>query len=377
MYVCGVTPYDTTHIGHAHTFLIFDVLLRYLRWQGAEVRYCQNVTDVDDPLFERAARDGISWDELARRETQRFVEECAALNIIPPNYFPKASEEIDGMIAIVEKLIELGHGYVRNGNVYYRVKTDAHYGEMARMGYEEMLATANERGNSPDDPNKEDPLDFVLWQTSRPGEPTWPSPWGAGRPGWHIECTAMSTHYLGPQIDIHGGGRDLIFPHHPSEIAQTEPVTGKHPFVRFWVHGGLAWLDGEKMSKSLGNMVFVRDALKEHSADALRWYLLSFPYRDDFNYEREDVVATEAKAARLREALGARSGSGRELDPAQARAAFLAALDDDLQMPQALEQLDGLARAVLGAAEQSRDVRAAQAALREMAGIFGFWAAER
>lgn len=378
MYVCGVTPYDTTHVGHAHTFLVFDVLLRYLRWLGAEVRYCQNVTDVDDPLFERAARDRVSWDELARRETERFVEDCRALNIIPPNYFPKASEEIDGMIAIVERLIELGHGYVSNGNVYYRVKTDPEYGAMARMSYEEMLRTANERGNNPDDPNKEDPLDFVLWQVSKPGEPAWPNPWGPpGRPGWHIECTTMSTHYLGPQLDIHGGGRDLIFPHHPSEIAQTEPVTGLRPFVRFWVHGGLAWLDGEKMSKSLGNMVFVRDALEQHSADALRWYLLSFPYRDDFNYDRAEVVATEAKVARMVEALLAPSGSGTPLDGADMRAAFLAALDDDLNTPEALAQLERLATAVVEAAAAGRAVGAAQEALRELAGILGFWAAER
>jgi L-cysteine:1D-myo-inositol 2-amino-2-deoxy-alpha-D-glucopyranoside ligase len=376
LYVCGVTPYDTTHVGHAHTFLIFDVLVRYLRFKGAQVRYCQNVTDVDDPLFERAARDGVRWDELAQRETQRYLEDCAALNITPPDYFPKASEEIAGMIAIIERLIALGHAYVRDGHVYYRVATFPSYGEMARMSYDEMLATANERGNNPNDPLKDDPLDFVLWQTSQPGEPAWPSPWGAGRPGWHIECTTMSTRYLGPQIDIHGGGRDLIFPHHPSEIAQTEPVTGLHPFAHFWVHGGLAWLDGEKMSKSLGNMVFVRDVLRQQSADALRWYLLSFPYREDFNYERSGPAAMEANVERLRAALAATGGPEPALDASQARAAFLEALDDDLQTPLALALLSGLASDVLAAAAAGRDVRAAQAALREMAGILGFWAAQ-
>lgn len=375
LYVCGVTPYDTTHVGHAHTFLIFDVLVRYLRFRGAEVRYCQNVTDVDDPLFERAARDGVAWDELASREVRQFVDDCAALNILRPDYFPKASEEIPAMIPIIERLIADGHAYARHGNVYYRVGNFPQYGAMARLPYDELLATANQRGNNPNDPHKENPLDFVLWQAGRPNEPTWPSPWGAGRPGWHIECTAMSTRYLGPQIDIHGGGRDLIFPHHPSEIAQTEAYTGQSPFVRFWIHGGLAWLGDEKMSKSLGNMVFIRDALRERSPDALRWYLLSFPYRDDFHYQRLGVAAAEATVGQLRAALAAQGGPEPPLDPAPLRAAFIDALDNDLQLPQALMSIADLATDTLSAAASGRDVGAAQSALREMAGIMGFWAA--
>jgi L-cysteine:1D-myo-inositol 2-amino-2-deoxy-alpha-D-glucopyranoside ligase len=378
LYVCGVTPYDTTHVGHAHTFLIFDLLIRYIRSQGGQVRYCQNVTDVDDPLFERANRDGVAWDALAEREVAQFTADCRALNLIPPDYFPKASEEIGTMIPIVEQLIAIDHAYVRDGNVYYDVSKEPTYGAMARLnGYAELLALANERGNNPEDPHKDDPLDFVLWQTGNPGDPTWPSPWGPGRPGWHIECTAMSTRYLGSQIDIHGGGRDLIFPHHPSEIVQTEPVTGARPFVRFWVHGGLAWLDGQKMSKSLGNMVFIREALQEHPADAIRWYLLSFPYREDFEYVRADVTATEGKVERLRAALAAAGGGGAALDGAEARAAFFAALADDLDSPAALAQIEGLSSAVLEASGAGRDVSAAQAALREMAAVFGFWAAEQ
>lgn len=378
MYVCGVTPYDTTHVGHAHTFLIFDTLIRYIRSQGGTVSYCQNVTDVDTPLFERAARDGVAWDALARRETAQFVSDSKALHMIQPDFFPKASDEIGAMIPIIERLIELGHAYARGGNVYFSVKSDPDYGAMTRMGYDEMLATANERGNDPDDPNKHDPLDFVLWQAQAPGEPAWESPWGLGRPGWHIECTTMATRYLGPQIDIHGGGRDLIFPHHPSEIAQTEPVTGKRPFARFWVHGGMAFLGGEKMSKSLGNMVFIRDALKEHSADALRWYLLSFPYRDDFHYEHKGVVAAEDNVAKLRDALAAHGGSGpAAIDHSEVRAAFFAALDDDLQTPLALALLGGLASDILAAAERGQNVCPAKATLREIAGVIGFWAAEK
>jgi L-cysteine:1D-myo-inositol 2-amino-2-deoxy-alpha-D-glucopyranoside ligase len=216
----------------------------------------------------------------------------------------------------------------------------------------------------------------VLWQTGAPGDPTWDSPWGPGRPGWHIECTTMSTRYLGDQIDIHGGGRDLIFPHHPSEIAQTEPVTGKHPFVRFWVHTGMARLDDEKMSKSLGNMVFVRDALRRHTADAIRWYLLTFPYHEDFDYVHDEVIATEEKVAQLRNALRVAGGEASPLDPGELRGRVLAALDDDLNTPRALEHFDELVRQTLGAAEEGRDVRAAQAALRELSRIFGFWAAD-
>ena len=376
LYVCGVTPYDTTHVGHAHTYLIFDVLIRYLRSQGAEVRYCQNVTDVDTPLFERANRDQVAWDDLANRETAQFVEDCRQLHMIAPRYFPKASEEIPAMLPIIQKLIDLGHAYVRDGNVYFSIKTDPDYGAMTRLGYAEMLAIANERGNDPNDPNKADPLDFVLWQAQGPGEPAWESPWGMGRPGWHIECTTMATRYLGEQIDIHGGGRDLIFPHHPSEIAQTESFTGKQPFVRFWVHGGMAFLGGEKMSKSLGNMVFIHQALKEHSPDALRWYLLSFPYRDDFHYESGGVVSCEYLVEALQQALAAHSGPGAPLDANATRAEFFAALDDDLQTPVALAHIEVLSSQILSAVEAGRNVSAAQAALREMAAVMGFWAAE-
>lgn len=374
MYVCGVTPYDTTHIGHAHTFLIFDLLLRYLKYLGATVQYCQNVTDVDDPLFERAARDGLDWQTLAREQTRRFVEDCAALNMIPPDFYPKASDEIPAMIPIIEQLIATGHAYVRRGSVYFRTRSDPSYGAMARLSYDEMLATANMRGNRPDDPNKEDPLDFVLWTAAVPGEPAWESPWSPGRPGWHIECTTMATRYLGPQIDIHGGGSDLIFPHHPSEIAQTENFTGQRPFVRFWLHGGMVYLDGEKMSKSLGNMVFARDAIREHGADVVRWYLLSFHYREDFIYERDEVAETGRKIERLKAALAAHGGKHLALDVSEAQAHFIAAMNDDLQSGVALSHLDEIAGHILKAAESGRDVRIAQATLRDLAQIFGFWA---
>ncbi len=372
LYVCGVTPYDTTHIGHAHTFLIFDMLIRYVRFRGGSVRYCQNVTDVDDPLFERARRDNIHWADLAKREVDQFVTDCRGLNLITPDYFPKVSEEIAGMIPIIERLLAVGAAYARNGFVYFDVSTEPSYGSMARLdGYAELLATANQRGNNPNDPNKDDPLDFILWQTSKADEPSWESPWGPGRPGWHIECTTMATRYLGPQLDIHGGGRDLIFPHHPSEIVQTEPYTGLRPFTRFWVHGGLAWLNGQKMSKSLGNLIFIRDALKQHDADTLRWYLLTFPYREDFHYAREDVEFTDIKMRRMRAALNAAGGAGPELDLSAERQQIIDLIDDNLQFHIALGVLDIMGHKILDSATSSQ-LQLAQGQLREIAELLGF-----
>jgi L-cysteine:1D-myo-inositol 2-amino-2-deoxy-alpha-D-glucopyranoside ligase len=372
LYVCGVTPYDTTHIGHARTFLTFDVLVRFLRWKGAEVHYCQNVTDVDDPLFARAARDGMGWRELAEQQVAQLVEDYRGLNIAPPTFFPRASEEIGAMIPIVERLVALGHAYVVGGDVYFSVRTDPEFGRMARMGYDELLLTANQRGNNPDDPNKRDPLDFVLWQTGAPGDPTWDSPWGPGRPGWHIECSAMATRYLGEQLDIHGGGADLIFPHHPCEIAQTEPVTGKKPFVRHWMHVGLVWLDGEKMSKSLGNLVFARDALREHNPDALRWYLLSEHYRQEFDYHHDAVAHYEQCALDLRQAAFVQGGGASPKDLSRGAVEFEAAIADDLNTPAAFAVLHAMAADTLAAAAEGRDVEVASATLRHLAGSVGF-----
>ncbi|MFV9506410.1 MAG: cysteine--tRNA ligase [Oscillochloridaceae bacterium umkhey_bin13] len=372
LYVCGVTPYDTTHLGHARTFLIFDVLVRYLRWHGAEVRYCQNVTDVDDPLFARARRDGVDWRELTAQQVTQLQDDFRGLNIAPPTYFPYASTEITTMIPIIARLIELGHAYEAEGNVYFSVRTDPDFGYMARMGYDELLATANQRGNNPNDPLKRDPLDFVLWQVGNPDDPRWESPWGLGRPGWHIECSAMATRYLGDQIDIHGGGADLIFPHHPCEIAQTEPVTGKRPFVQIWMHAGLVWLDGEKMSKSLGNLVFARDALREHGADPLRWYLLCQHYREELDYRRAGVEQCMTLMAQVREAATVTGGTGQPLDLSRAVADFKAAMDDDLNTPAALAILHLMALETLDAAREGREVQAASAAIRELGVALGF-----
>src|ERR671933_637112 len=291
MYVCGVTPYDTTHTGHAFTYVTFDTLARHLAHKGHEVHYVQNVTDIDDDVLRRAAEVGVPWDVLGREQTAIYLRDMAALNVTTPELYVRATGEIPMMIKMARALLERGEAYERNGSVYYRVACDPQFGRrLTDLDYAQMLATANERGNYPDDPNKEDPLDFVLWQAARPGEPTWESPWGPGRPGWHIECSAMAIKYLGPQIDIHGGGSDLIFPHHSCEITQSEHYTGLVPFVRFWVHTAMVQQDAEKMSKSRGNMTFVRDVLRDHHPDALRLYLLDHHYRDVWEYERDGAV---------------------------------------------------------------------------------------
>lgn len=246
IYVCGITPYDTTHLGHAFTYVFYDVLIRYLRYQGHRTRYVQNVTDVDDDILRKARELGVPWGQLVAEQTRRYHDNMAALNVLPPDVYPRASQETPRMIEIIEMLLRKGYAYRVDGNVYFEVKRDPSYGQLSHLPLAEMLPVANERGNNPNDPLKRDPLDFVLWQASAPDEPEWSSPWGRGRPGWHIECSAMSLHYLGDIIDIHGGGSDLVFPHHESEIVQSENYTGRHPFVRYWVHTAMVYLGGRR-----------------------------------------------------------------------------------------------------------------------------------
>ncbi len=371
MYVCGITPYDTSHLGHARVAVVYDTLRRYLEWRGLHVRYVQNVTDIDEPLFERANRDDVDWRELGDRQTERYLQSLALLHVERPEYFVKATEAIDEMIPRIARLVELGHAYVAGGSVYYDVTTRPDYGEILHADEATMLATANEMGNNPDDPKKRHPLDFVLWQPSQPGEPHWPSPWGPGRPGWHIECSTIATAYLGPQLDIHGGGADLIFPHHASEIAQAEPVTGVTPFVRAWMHTGLVELGGTKMSKSLGNMVFVADVLETNSSNALRLSILEQPYRDAYEYSHADVERVEQQVRAMRAALAAIGGDGPAVDTADARGRFSAALAEDFNTPLAIGVLVDLAARIREGAAASADVTAAQAELRELADVLG------
>ncbi|HYH13237.1 MAG TPA: cysteine--tRNA ligase [Thermomicrobiales bacterium] len=371
IYVCGVTPYDTTHIGHAFTFLTFDILVRLLRHQGHRVTYVQNVTDIDDDILRKAGEVGLAWDELGRRETEKFLRDMKGLNAVEFDHYTAATQHIPEMLAIVERLVEGGFAYVSNGSIYFEVAKDPEFGKLSHLPIAEMLPIANERGNKPDDPNKRDPLDFILWQAASPGEPTWDSPWGPGRPGWHIECTAMATKYLGKTLDIHGGGYDLIFPHHECEIAQAENATGIEPYVRTWMHVAMVNYEGEKMSKSLGNLVLASDLLKRYPSDAIRLYLFSHHYRAVWEFDDREMQDWAQKTARVHEA--ARRASGSEdagIDVDTYRTAYYDALENDLHTPAAIGTLIALADAI-HAAPEGADVAHAQETLRETGDILG------
>lgn len=373
LYVCGVTPYDTTHVGHAFTYVVFDVLVRYLRYRGHRVRYVQNVTDIDDDILRKARELGLPWDELGRRETERFVADMAALHVLPPDHFPRATQEIAGMLEIISTLLARGNAYLSGGNVYFRVRSDPNYADIAAMPREELIAISRERGADPDDPRKEDPLDFILWQARAPGEPYWDSPWGPGRPGWHIECSAMSMKYLGETLDIHGGGLDLVFPHHENELAQSEAATGK-PFARFWVHTEHLLLDeGEKMSKSLGNVYTVPDVLaRGFRGSALRYALLSVHYRKQLRFSWASLEQAEEAVKRLMDCLARLDLVTRpEPHPAiveraeAARAAFYDRMADDLNTPAALGVVFDLVRAVNAAIDAGEIGRPDVPAIRD------------
>jgi L-cysteine:1D-myo-inositol 2-amino-2-deoxy-alpha-D-glucopyranoside ligase len=371
IYVCGITPYDTTHAGHAFTFLTFDVLVRYLRYQGIDVTYVQNVTDIDDDILRKAREVGMGWQELGTRETEKFRADLRNLNAVEFDHYVAATDHIGDIISMVESLVEKDLAYVVNGSVYYAVDKDDEFGKLSHLDRSEMLPVANERGNNPDDPNKKNPLDFVLWQAGADGEPTWSSPWGEGRPGWHIECSAMAMKYLGPQVDIHGGGYDLIFPHHECEIAQAEPVTGIEPFVRYWMHVAMVDYQGEKMSKSLGNLVLVDDVLTDYSPDALRLYLFTHHYRERWEYKDDEMEEWAAVAADLQEAADFSSfGVDNVLNVSVLKRRFLDAMEEDLDTPAAIAALREIGTAILEAPEED-DIREAQATLRELSDILG------
>ena len=371
LYVCGITPYDTTHIGHAFTFLTFDILVRVMRHKGWDVTYVQNVTDIDDDILRKAKEVGLSWKQLGDRETARYLKDMRDLNWLEPDHYVRATDHIPEMLEITQALIDKGHAYESGGNVYFSVSSDPEFGKLSHIPRDQMLPIANERGNTPDDPNKRDPLDFVLWQKSLDDEPSWDSPYGPGRPGWHVECSAMASRYLGHSIDIHGGGADLIFPHHECEVAQSENAFAVEPFARTWVHAAMVGYNGEKMSKSLGNLVLVRDALKDYSADAVRLYLFSNHYRVPWIFEDAELERWARVADDLIEAAEFPAyGIEEELDVGNLRDRFLNALDDDLNTPIAIEALQEIGTGILEAPEED-DVRDAQRTLRELSEILG------
>ncbi len=367
MYVCGITPYDVTHLGHAFTYLTFDVLRRRLESRGVLVRHVQNITDIDDDVIRKARELGTTVTDLVETNVRWFDGDMRALGALPPHVSPRATEEIPGIQAMIGRLITAGQAYTANGDVYFAVRTYPAYGSLSRLSAAEMAAE-NERQNMR--PGPRDPLDFLLWQAMAPGEPFWESPWGPGRPGWHIECSAMALAHAGETLDVHGGGRDLIFPHHESEIAQSESYTGVAPFVRCWAHVGMIRYEGEKMSKSLGNLVLVRDLLKTYTPDAVRLSLLAIHYRESREWTHDLMTAAAEQAERLRTAVATPSGAGEPLDAAPFVARFEAALDNDLDTPAAVVALLELAERVTTAGN-GRSVSAARQQLQQQSAIIG------
>ena len=342
LYVCGITPYDATHLGHAATYLLFDVLQRVWRDAGRDVRYVQNVTDVDDPLLERAVATGEDWVALAQRETQLFREDMAALRILPPDEYVGAVEAIPSIVDIIEQLRDRGAAYDLDGDLYFAVSSAEHLGEVAHLPVAEMVRLSGERGGDPHRPGKKDPLDCLLWQAARPNEPAWDSSLGHGRPGWHVECGAIALEHLGPVIDVQGGGSDLVFPHHELSAAEAAVVTGEWPFARAFVHQAMVGYHGEKMSKSRGNLVLV-SRLRREGADpmAIRLALLAHHYRTDWEWQDEEMAAATARLQRWRAAFARPSAP-----PARPVVADMRrALADDLRIPDALHAIDEWAEA--------------------------------
>ncbi len=353
MYTCGITPYDATHLGHAATYLTYDVVQRRLRDLGHETRCVRNVTDVDDDLLRKARELGIHYLDLAAAETARFDDDMAALGLLPSWSEPRATSAIADIRGFIGMVLERGHAYEAGGAVYFDVGSFERFGQVSHLERDEMLVLARERGGNPDDPAKRDPLDFVLWQPSAPDEPAWESLWGPGRPGWHIECSALALRELDTTIDLHGGGGDLIFPHHECEAAQSEAATGV-PFVRHWMHQAMVRMDGEKMSKSLGNLVFVSDLRERWDPRVIRLLCLVHHYRTPWEWNDGLPAAARDRLVRWQEA-GEGDGA---LDQARA------ALDDDLDAPAAIAAIDDAAAAGVGvgraAALLGIDLQAAQ-----------------
>src|SRR4051812_20385362 len=329
MYTCGITPYAASHVGHAAAYVTYDVLQRRLRDLGNTTQLVRNVTDVDDDILRKARELGVYYLDLAAEETARFDADMTALGLLKPFSAPRATSAIHDILGFIGMVLDNGHAYESDGAVYFSVSSFDRFGQVSHLSREEMLPLAAERGGNPDDPAKRDPLDFVLWQPSASDEPSWPSMWGPGRPGWHIECSALALRELGTTIDIHGGGADLIFPHHECEAAQSEAATGQ-PFVRHWVHQSMVRLGGEKMSKSLGNLVFVSDLVTEWDPMAVRLAIVANHYRQSWEWRDSALAEAGERLARWR---GAGDGDG-ALD------AVRAALDDDLDTPTAVAAID-------------------------------------
>ncbi len=380
MYVCGPTVYDKAHVGHAMSTLVYDILRRYLEYRGYQVQHVMNYTDVDDKVIQRANELGVDPLDLAEEYIKEYAAHVKALNVLPAAVYPRATQEISQIISMVEGLIDGDHAYAVDGDVFFRVTSKDDYGKLSGRKLEEMRAGARIDVNE----LKENPMDFVLWKSSKPGEPSWDSPWGSGRPGWHIECSAMNLHHLGEQIDIHGGGTDLVFPHHENEIAQTESLT-KKTFARYWVHNGMLQFSGDKMSKSIGNIITIEDFLDQHDPDTLRMMVLNSSYRSPLTFNDEVVGQAEQNLDRLRSASrpsipGSTSVSEDareklETQMQKTRQGFIEAMDDDFNTAGALGHLFDLVRGINLARDaglRQASLTQAQVLLRELAeDVFG------
>jgi cysteinyl-tRNA synthetase len=379
MYVCGPTVYDNAHVGHAMSSMVFDIIRRYLEYSGYKVRHVMNYTDVDDKIIMRSQYEEMNALELAERYIEQYEKHLKDLNILPASVYPRVSTEMENIIQVVQGLIDKGYAYEVEGDVYFRVSQDEDYGKLSRRKLDDM-----ESGSRIDvDSRKESPMDFALWKAAKPGEPAWESPWGPGRPGWHIECTVMSLEHLGDQIDIHGGGNDLIFPHHENEIAQSESYTGK-PFAKYWLHNGMMQLSGEKMSKSLGNLVTINDFLEKHEADVLRMLVLNSNYRNPLTFS-DDVLDQTARALErlrggLRPAFPEASGAPQDVLESLAgqlektKAGFVEAMDDDFNSAGALGHMFDLVRSINQARDASAtadELSSAQQTLLEFGEVLG------
>ncbi len=367
MYVCGMTVYDLCHLGHARVMVVFDVVARYLRWLGYDVSYVRNITDIDDKIIQRANEHGEPFQALTERFIAAMREDAEALGVLPPDQEPRATDHLPEIIAMISRLVERDYAYVAsNGDVYYDVGRFEGYGRLSGKSIEDLQAGARvEPGDM-----KRNPLDFALWKSAKPDEPCWSSPWGDGRPGWHIECSAMSTEALGDTFDIHGGGADLTFPHHENEIAQSEGATG-HPFVRYWMHNGFVRINEEKMSKSLGNFFTVREILQRYRPEEVRYFILTSQYRSPLNYDDEHLDNARAALTRFYTALRDLP----DVEPVEdepAAAKFHAAMEDDFNTPEALAAMFELAREINRArAEDAPRAAALGALLRHLGGLLG------
>jgi len=373
MYVCGVTPYAECHLGHAMSYIVFDMVRRYLEYRGYKVKHVQNFTDIDDKIIKRAQELNVPSTEVAEKFIAQYFADMDELNVQRAEVYPRATEEVPKIIEVIQGLVDRGHAYEAKGDVYFRVSSDADYGKLSHQSLDSLQAGARVEVGV----EKEHPLDFALWKAAKPGEPWWQSPWGRGRPGWHIECTAMSLRHLGETLDIHGGGQDLIFPHHENEIAQSESFTGTVPFVRFWMHNGLVQLEGEKMSKSLGILVTIRETLARFSPDAIRLFILSSHYRGPVSFSEDGLTAAEKGMERLRQAAKADGGAGADwqpgaIDAGAFRQRFVDAMDADFNSAQALAALFDLAREINRSISQRVGVEEGQRTLLELGRVLGF-----